>query len=391
MEWEDALETIAASGGTTLLIGGMDTGKTTFSRLLLNRCIEVDISKENRDVNNKENSADAEPNAADSGIRTQTRTATKKVDRVAVLDADLGQSEIGPPACVGLAFAGQPVLSLSDLQPALLAFVGSVTPHGWLLELVTAVRRLADSTPAGMPLIIDTGGYLQGASARRLIQTLCDLLAPAHIVALQRSTELTPFLPPLRRRGNCTLHLLPIPAAITHKTPRLRTQRRAMRFAAYFQNAVEHSYNFDEVAFGGTWLGTGTPLAAHLLKFAAQTLRSRGKVYYAERSDQHLGIMTSHPVPHDAPELGILLQELKAKSMTITSAPRLKHLLVGLETGGGKLLGLGSLSAVDFRRRTLGVLTPVRAPAAASILRFGSLRVAPDGSEVGTLAPNEIG
>ncbi len=396
MEWEEALETIADSGGTTLLLGGMDAGKTTFSRILLNRCIEAAIRREHGTgkENGKDNRSEPKSDVAATEFETkstiETRIALKTVDRAAILDADLGQSEIGPPACAGIAFAGHPVLSLSDLQPAQLAFVGSVTPQGWLLELATAVRRLADASPPGVPLIIDTGGYLHGSSARRLIQSLCDLLVPSHIVALQRGTELEPFLPALHRRENCTLHLLPVPAAITHKTSRLRSQRRVMRFAAYFQNAVEYSYSFDDVAFRGTWLGTGSPLAAHMLKFAAQTLRTRAKVYYAERSDQHLGIMTSHPIPHDVPELGILQQELKAKSVTITAAPRLKHLLVGLETGGGKLLGLGSISAIDFRRRTLGILTPVRAPAAASVLQFGSLRVAPDGSEVGALAPNEI-
>ena len=106
-EWKSALNALAASPGTTLLLGGMDVGKTTFTRLLANRFLEAGCPP-------------------------------------ALLDADLGQSEIGPPACVGIAFCDAPILALSDLKPHALAFVGSASPPGYLLEHVAGIRRLAD-------------------------------------------------------------------------------------------------------------------------------------------------------------------------------------------------------------------------------------------------------
>jgi polynucleotide 5'-kinase involved in rRNA processing len=177
---------------------------------------------------------------------------------------------------------------------------------------------------------------------------------------------------------------------ISRKPPTFRTQRRTMRFAAHFQDAHEHTYTLDDVTLVGTWLGGGTPVAAHLIKFLNQTLRPYARVYHAEVSDRHLGIMVSHPIPHHAPELGMAQEQWKAQALSVTVAPRLKHLVLGLEASNGKMLGLGLLEAIDFRRRTLGVLTPVRAPAAARILRCGSLCLRPDGTEVGTLRPGEI-
>lgn len=350
--WEETLAEIAASDGTTLILGGTDVGKTTFTRLLLNRAVAMG-------------------------------------KRVALLDADIGQSEVGPPACVGLAFPEAPVLALSDLPPHALAFVGSTSPQGYLLEHATAVRRLADLARDTF-LIVDTPGYLHGLGARRLHQAIFELLAPAHVVGLQRGDELQAILAPMRGYSTCCLHTPPIPDVIGKKSPTFRTQRRAMRFAAYFRNAQLHTYSFDEVALVGTWLGTGMPVAAHLLKFLNQTLGPNVRVYYAEMSARHLGLMVNQAVAAASPALGIAQQQLKAQALSLTVAPRLRHLLLGLESGNGRLLGLGLLEALDFRRRTLGVLTPVRAPAAAQVLRFGSLRLNPDGAEVGNLKPGEL-
>ena len=368
-EWEAALSAIVPSASApdqaenssavgasgrpaVLILGGMDVGKTTFTRLLVNRW-------------------------------------TQAGQRVAILDADVGQSEIGPPACLGLAFADAPVLSVSSLPVHALAFVGSASPVGHLLDHVAGARRLADMRE-DCPLIVDTSGYLHGSGARRLNQIEFDLLMPTHVVALQRHGELEPIIAPMRKRDGVQIHTPPIPAVIGKKPAAFRAQRRVMRFASYFQNARLHTYALDDVAFVGAWLGSGTPLAPHLLKYLSEALASLTKVFYAEMADRQLNLMVSHAIAPDAPALGLAQQTLKAQGVTLTVAPRLKHLLVGLEGGNGKLLGLGLLEAIDFRRRTLGVLTPCRAPAAARVIRAGSLRVQPDGSDAGALRPGEI-
>ncbi len=217
-----------------------------------------------------------------------------------------------------------------------------------------------------------------------------ELLAPTHLVALQRHTELEAILSPIRRREGVTIHQPAIPAVIVRKPPAYRTQRRRARFAAYFEKVEQHTYSFDSVAFMNTWLGTGVPLAPHLLKYVNQALAPGARVYSGEISDRHLSLMVSQSIPTDSSSLGVVLETLKAQAVTLTVAPRLKHLLLGLESSNGKLIGLGLLEAIDFRRRTLGVLTPCRAPDAACIVRLGSLRVQPDGQELGNLKPGEF-
>ncbi|MCS6775729.1 MAG: Clp1/GlmU family protein [Chloroherpetonaceae bacterium] len=354
--WREALEELARAPGTVVLLGDTDTGKTTFTRLLI-------------------------------------RYWTEAGYRVGVLDADIGQSEIGPPTCIGLAYTQTPVLALSDLSPHALAFVGSASPRGHTLEYVCALHRLyrqAVREQPGSPLIVDTPGYIHGRGALRLHQACLELLGPCTIVALQRNSELEPVLAPFRHYTGYHIFAPPIPDVLSRKPPAYRAQRRVMRFAAYLQNARMHTYSFDAVACCGLWLGSGTPLAAHQLAFVRQVLAPQIRVYYAELCGQQLGLMVGSPVSPQLPALSIVQKELHAQSFCITTAPQLHHLLIGLESSSGKLLGIGCLEALDFRRRTLGIVTPVRAPAAACILRFGSLRVRPDGTEVGTARLSEF-
>ncbi len=356
-EWDETLARIVETGGTTLLLGGTDVGKTTFARALANAY-------------------------AESG------------QNCAVLDGDLGQSEIGPPACLGIGRveAEKPIRALSEIAPETLRFLGTTSPQGFSLEFAVGMRSLADTLPSAsplavpsalrFPLIVDTGGYLHGAWAVRLFFALTDLLKPAHLVALQRKDELSPFLTPLRFRELPEIHRLPIPEVIAKKPPKYRAQRRALKFASFFQNAQELSFSFDEVALGGTWLGSGEPVAAHIQKFIASSLGVHNKVYYAELSSGVLGVMSQKAAAPQSPALAQIAQTLKVESVAVTPAPQLKHLLVGLEGASGRFLALGSLSSLDFRRRTLGVLTTLPAGGAVRGIRFGSIRVTPEGEEV---------
>jgi polynucleotide 5'-hydroxyl-kinase GRC3/NOL9 len=350
--WMDAVDTILAAGGRALLIGGVDTGKTTFCTLIANRAVETGKT-------------------------------------LAVVDADIGQSEIGPPACVGWSLVDAPVHGLSELAPAGLQFVGSTAPRGSLLEHVTATRLALDSAAATKPhlTLIDTTGYIHGDAARRLKQAKMALLAPNHVVALQRKDECESLLAALRNRDHIWIHRLPVPPVVTRKSPAFRSQRRASRFARAFEGADMRYYSFETVSLTGTWLGGGASVAPHLLKFIANALRLRA--FHAEDRDRHLGIITNGP-PVGESGLALIQEQFRAQSITVTPAASLRHLLVGLADHNDRMLGLGLIEAVDFRRQELGILTSIRAHAAAKIIHFGLLRLDSSGKELGTIRPGDV-
>ena len=60
---------------------------------------------------------------------------------------------------------------------------------------------------------------------------------------------------------------------------------------------ISRTFGSYGLAFIGAWLGSGVPVAPHLLKYLNQALETRTRVYYGEMSDRHLSLMVSHPVP----------------------------------------------------------------------------------------------
>ncbi|MCC6728900.1 MAG: hypothetical protein IT208_06125 [Chthonomonadales bacterium] len=351
-EWTGAIADLAASAGTAVLLGAPDAGKTTFATLLLN--------------------------AACAAER-----------RVAIVDADIGQSEIGPPTCVGMGFASAPVSRLADVPAARLAFVGATSPRGAMVEHVTAVRGMTDAARALGPglVLVDTTGFVRGPAARRLKHAKLSSLAPDHVVALQRHDECEAVLAGLRRSERTRVMRLPVAAAVATKPPGLRAARRAGRIARYFEGADLRTINFEDVAMRGTWLTAFAAVEPQVLRFLSASLRVH--VHHAELGDRHLGIVVDR-APDDERLLDAVREQFRAQALTITVAGWLRHLVVGLEGGDGRLHGIGLLEAMDFRRRQVGILTPVRAVGAIRLLHFGTLRVQTSGSEVGTIRPGDV-
>ncbi len=349
--WDEVLSELTSGTGNILLLGGTDTGKTTFVNQIINRFIQTGQSS-------------------------------------AIIDADLGQSEIGPPCCVALGYPNNEVKALSEIKPERLVFVGNTTPVDNLLELVTGIQRLA-AIGNGRRLVVDTGGYIQGFGAQRLIRSTCDLLTPDHIVLLQRDNEMHAISKLLKSRSIWKIHQPGVPDCIGGKARNYRIQRRVLKFAAYFSDASMHSFDLDDIALVGGWLGNGEPLPSNLFAFVRNNLQSEGQLYYAELQGRSLYLLTDKAVSLESPRMAAVQQELGVQSLTVTVISRLKNLLLGLEAGNGRLLGMGILGNIDFRRRSLEIVTPVRRPELTSRIIAGRLRITTNGKELGQTGPDE--
>ena len=105
-DWADKIsQQLSSRGllqkGICLILGGVDTGKTTLASVL------------------------AEQLAQDKPI--------------SIIDADIGQSHIGPPTTVGWAVVDKPQVDFSKISPLGISFVGDITPVGHLLQLTVAI------------------------------------------------------------------------------------------------------------------------------------------------------------------------------------------------------------------------------------------------------------
>jgi polynucleotide 5'-hydroxyl-kinase GRC3/NOL9 len=141
--------------GILMVVGASDVGKSTFARYLFRRLC---------------------------------RSSTG----VAYLDGDPGQSSLGPPTTMTLALARQGESTFPPCGPLWRGFVGSVSPAGHMLPVLTVAARLTGAAKkAGAQVIIyDTTGLVdpsRGGIALKLAKI--DLLRPSVLLAIQREPE----------------------------------------------------------------------------------------------------------------------------------------------------------------------------------------------------------
>ncbi len=182
--------------------------------------------------------------AADTGKTTLARQLARDAlasDRsVAYIDADVAAATVGPPACVGLRYLGSP-RDLTNLETAdELRFVGSVHPQGVVLPHVVATAALVERARRQADFIVlDTTGVVAGVVGQTLKYHLMELCSPAVVIAMQRGTEMEPIVGMLKRfLGARIAKAEPAPDHIP-LSPIERSEQRSKAFADALPTPLE--------------------------------------------------------------------------------------------------------------------------------------------------------
>ncbi len=339
--WVEAGDRFMASGGTVMILGGTDSGKSTLSRYLIYRAYVA-----------------GEP--------------------VGLIDLDLGQSHVGPPAALGLAAFPPHFPGDDPLFPEELYFIGQTSPVAAVLEVVVGARVLADAALArGLTrLVVNTSGLISGGAALRLKRAQAELLRPTLLVAVERGDELTPLL---RAVGEVApLVRLPVSPRAVARSPEVRRLYREERFRDYFRAARELILPFGGVQLRGNFFGEGRRLNRRERQEWAGRLGV--PVLTGEISPQRLLLLLSA-----APEPEALRN---CPPLQFITWPALDNRLVGLLDGRHRTLALGIVLPHPWEARCWRILTPLSPERAAEVrfLTLGRLRLTPEGRELGPAA-----
>ena len=189
--------------------------------------------------------------ASDTGKTALVETLAKhlvKNSLVALVDADTGQSHIGPPTTVGWAMIDKPQFDISNLPAKGISFVGDITPTGHLLQLTSAIAQCVEqASKAAKIIIIDTPGFIAGPAARALWWTIQRILSPGLIIAVQQQNELSEILAGMQYT-EAHIEVVKPPACLPAKSPEHRKSYRQQRFREYFQNSFAYSIGLKNVA-----------------------------------------------------------------------------------------------------------------------------------------------
>lgn len=297
--WRRARQAILDAPGVVVMVGPVDVGKTTVATAIAN-----------------------------AAVRAGRRTA--------VVDADTGQSDIGPPTTVAVALPRRPARWMGHWKPAAAFFVGDTSPQVVYRYLVEGTARSVDLARAQQAevIVVDTTGWVEGEAAVEAKVRKLRRVAPRHVVALQRRGEVEPILARLPER--VIVHRLRPSARVRPRSQEVRRATRVARFRRYFAGGRLHTLRLDAVRPG------------------------------------RLPVFRGQEVSQDRVLLDI-------------PAAELRHLLVGLAKDDGWLNAVGSIVATAPEHQAVTVLAPARSLAGVSALQWGILRVAPSGAEEGRL------
>ena len=273
---EKLLNSLRDRPGVTLLFGATDTGKTTLVRQLA------------------------------SSLALHGRTA--------IIDSDVGQSSVGPPACAGACLVEGELKFPTEAE--ILHFVGDFSPHGNFLPLLSGLVRLLRwaERRGATHILVDTTGFVTGGAALELKYHKVELAQPRHVILLERGGELEPLSNSLHCRQDLEIHRLRVSMSATNIGA---DERRANR-----QRSLRH---------------------------------------YLEGAS----LFTMHLNP------GIMLNPYSWQE----DEGDLLHRIVGLVDGQGRTLGLGVISEADIEKETLVVQTPLASIEVVTHLRLGRIHL----------------
>ena len=184
-----------------LVVGAAEAGKTTFTAWVANHLRERGLS-------------------------------------VAIVDADIGQSEIGPPATVGLGAVRAPLTRSGDAELTALEFVGVTSPGRRPWQVAEATGRLvAEARPRFDRVIVDTSGFVTGGFAAAVKQRKIKAVDPDVVVLIQAADECEHIVRGIASRPRPRIVRVPAVRGLRARSPAMRRRHRELALARYFADA----------------------------------------------------------------------------------------------------------------------------------------------------------
>jgi polynucleotide 5'-hydroxyl-kinase GRC3/NOL9 len=332
--WVKAAEDIASTKPRrVVVVGDIDSGKTAFTTLLLNTLVGDGV-------------------------------------RVAVVDADVGQKSIGPPASLGMGLARSQVASLCDVPFEDGFFIGSFTPAGLIHRSVVGSLLLAQRAERGgaETVLVDTAGWVRewGGRELKLAETLA--LQPDYVVFVGERGEVSQVLRPI---SGFFSTLLVEPAQVLRQ--RSREERREYRrhlYRRWFAGASEVVLQLERTPVAYTALFNGVALSREEVERAEELLGVR--ISYAERTDNTLVIFSEEqPRATDLAKSVFSVSEVR-----VLTGVELLYNVVALASREKLLEGLGIVTGFNSSKGELRVYTAARQKE-GMVLMLGNYKLNP--------------
>jgi len=339
VSWRETVRKILSEKGriSALILGGVDSGKTGFCIYLAN-------------------------------------SALKAGWKVAVMDCDLGQSDLGPPGTIDLCFVHKPFTDLFTLFPDDSVFIGVTSPHGVVDEVLDAVGKLKGKALRGDNnlLVINTDGWISGDDAVKYKLSLVERVNPDYIVAIRISDELDPIISSLKGRN---LFIVEAPENIKKRNQETRRLLRGFAYKKHLKGSKIRSFPLNWVKVEGS-LNLNSERRSRVKAEMEGILRT--EILCCEETYDSIILVLGEKAIIKEEDVRAAERE-KGKKIFLLRKGDERGLLVSLEDPSGRMLGIGTIHSIDFRNMIIKISTPV--DGAVSKIKIGRIQLDSDGNE----------
>jgi polynucleotide 5'-hydroxyl-kinase GRC3/NOL9 len=319
-EASQALLSIQKKPIVSVVLGAVDSGKTSFCTFLINN-------------------------------------ALREKRKVSILDGDLGQSDVGPPCTVGYACATKPTTDLFNLRAKNAFFVGVTSPSNAVQKVIDGISLLQKEILGGDSeiVIINTDGWVEGQDAVDYKIRLVETLNPDLVFCLQKKDELATILKDV---GRFRQFIIESPSTITERSKERRKNLRELGYVKYLRNAKVQSVPLN-------WVKIEEDELFGLSKTYENVARAR-KIYellgmkpfsLIELQDKVNVIIGKNRWIESENVKNV--EELTKKKLVIIRKGEEEGLLTAMYNADRRFLGIGVLQEIDYLRRIMKILTPV--------------------------------
>jgi len=334
--WKVAAENVLSNPAPTkaLIIGDVDSGKTTFAVYLSNM-------------------------AFDRGLK------------VAVIDADPGQAEISLPTTIGYGFMEEWITSMDKIPLKSAFFIGSTSPSDAPTRVVVGTRKLVDMALSnGAELtVINTCGWIYGKRAREFKTSLIQSISPDFLIVIQRNSEAEPLIRVWEKIEGTKIQRISTSPASRMKSRDERRERRETAYQKYFADSEERVFDLGIVPLVFSHYTYGKPLPHPLLEDLQKKIDI--DLTYGEMGDVFL-FLVSKEEP-DQFKIDTLRELTSVDEILFIKKGLEKGILVGLLDPRGSFSGLGVICRIDYEEKQIAIKTPAKNEVAA--IQIGQLKL----------------
>ena len=341
--WEDAANTILELKNlpaTVMIVGGIDSGKTSFSAYLANKALKMKKS-------------------------------------VAIIDADLGQSDVGPPSTIGSCRITKPIRDPFEISAENVCFIGVTSPGGLVPKVIDGIAKVKEKVMkrGASLLIVNTDGWIDGEDAIRYKVALAKQIQPDMVVAIQEKNELTFLLGALIETQNLAIESSP---AVRKRDQEERRLLRELAYKKYLKGATVESFLLSWIRISGVAFGTGAKPSRERMNKIAEHLGTT-PIYCEENPNSVFMVLSKEQWADE--EIAASLEGIVKKKIKIVWQGDEEGLLVALHNKDENFLGIGVLQEIDYERCVLKVFTRVKS--GVSSIHVGQMKLDRTGQELG--------